>query len=76
MEYFQYKITLTGGGIVQIVTNIPPEEGEINTITAAIDNWAARTNEYTDKSLVDYINSKNVHHALTLAEADKQQIKY
>ena len=32
---------------------------------AALDNWLARTEEYTAKSFVDYINSKGMHKAFT-----------
>lgn len=47
-----------------IVHNINPNDG-MGSIEDALDNWLARTNEYTAKSLVNYINSKKVHQAYT-----------
>ncbi len=37
-----------------------PTRGNVNTIEAAVDNWQARTSEYTQQSLIDYINSKRL----------------
>lgn len=37
-----------------ILTNVKDDE-----MYPVLDNWLARTNKYTDKSLVDYINSKS-----------------
>jgi len=41
----------------RIFTNLPIE-GDINTINALIDNWRARTEDYSKKSLIDYFMSK------------------
>lgn len=40
-----------------VIHNLPANFG-LN-IDGAVDNWLARTEEYTAQSLVDYINSKN-----------------
>lgn len=43
---------LSNGKLLKIFHNIP------NEINAALDNWLARTNKYTEQSFCDYINSK------------------
>jgi hypothetical protein len=53
-----------------IVHNLPIN-GNIDTIEAAVDNWFIRTDKLSEKSLIDYINSKSHmtnHHAMTLKD--------
>lgn len=48
-----------------------PVEGNINTINAALDNWLARTKVFTQKSFINYINSKGVYIAMTKEKYEK-----
>ncbi len=71
MDWFKADIELEGIGVnFSIIHNID-QEGAINSIDAAVDNWAARTDTFTDRSLCDYINGKGCHIAYTLEEYEK-----
>ncbi len=43
-----------------IIHNLPETFGQ--SITEALDNWLARTEDFTDSSFVNYINSKDTEH--------------
>lgn len=53
-----------------IVHNIPNSRN-INSIDAALENWLMRTDDFTDESFVDYINSKDVYKAFTMEQYNK-----
>jgi len=70
-----FTIKLSNDISFDIVSNIPESNNGINDIQAAIDNWVVRTNQYTDKSFVNYINSKTQisgFKAFTLNDFDKK----
>jgi hypothetical protein len=61
-------IKLSNGTVFKIYHNLP------EMLSAAAQNWIARTNIYTDKSLCDYINSKGIYGKRAFTE--KQWKKY
>lgn len=76
------EITLTGrdDSSIKKVTSIMiahniPLVGSVNSIDAAVQNWFIRANKFTDKALVEYINSKSSysgHEALTIKEFNEK----
>lgn len=51
-----------------IIHSLTDDEGTINTLNAALQNWIFRTNEYSAASFVDYINSKGEVRAYTVQQ--------
>jgi hypothetical protein len=73
-KWYEAKFAMSDGTEVHLVHNIPQTDGSINSLQAAFDNWIVRTNTYTTKSFVDYINSKthmSGHRALTWDDYQK-----
>ena len=64
-KFIPAKVSLSNGVKFTIYVTIDKANGPVNTLEAALDNWLARTEEYTAKSFVDYINSKGMHKAFT-----------
>jgi hypothetical protein len=69
-QWIETFFELSDGKKFSIVHNIE-RQGNINSIQAAFDNWIIRTTKYTEKSLIDYINSKGVHKAMTKKNYDE-----
>lgn len=69
-DFFETEIILSNGIKFRVITNIPRNKDNVNTMQAAIDSWLSRTDTYTDRSFVDYINSKGMHKAYTIDEYD------
>lgn len=63
-EWKESFFELSNGTKFSIVHNMTAT-GEINSPQAALDNWLARTSVYTQKSFIQYINSKHVYFAMT-----------
>lgn len=58
-DFFEADVTFNVGGkpvAFKIICRLPATQG-LN-IDGALDNWLARTSEYTAQSFVAYINSK------------------
>lgn len=62
--WYEASFKLSNGKSFTIVHNIN-RIGNVNSIDAALDNWLARTQDYSAQSFVNYINSKHVHKAMT-----------
>lgn len=56
-----------------IIHNLPEVHGM--SIEDALDNWLARTEEFTAKSLADYVNSKNTGSLIMTEEEYKKLLK-
>lgn len=63
-------VNLSNGNQIVIIHDLPMK-GNVNTFNAAMECWITRTNKYTAQSLVDYINSKGVHFAITEEKFNK-----
>lgn len=66
-SWYEAEIKLSEEIEFKIIHNLPDQ------IEAAVQNWVVRTDDYTDKSLCDYINSKRErglsdHYAFTEEE--------
>jgi hypothetical protein len=76
MELAEFKIKGTDNQGKKFEFNIYSNigtDGNINSLSAALDNWGTRTKEFTSKSLCEYINSKGIH--LALDAIPKREIK-
>lgn len=54
MDGMKETTVTINGSLATFMTNVKFDE-----LDAVMDNWEARTDEYTVESLVDYINSKS-----------------
>jgi len=75
MKFNKTTVSFSDGTSFVIYHNIATA-GNINSIDAAIQCWEARTDQFTAKSLCDYINSKRLkgytdHYAFTPEEFAK-----
>lgn len=72
-KWYEIFFELSNGTKFSVVHNIAGK-GNINTITAAFNCWLVRTDEYTQQSFIDYVNSKNAGYvAMTRKQYDKMQ---
>ena len=63
-SWFETIFELSNGASFSVVHNCK-QEGNINSINAAFDNWLERTKDFSEKSFIGYINAKGVHKAMT-----------
>lgn len=59
LNWYLVEVKLNNGTSFDIWHTLPLE-GNVNTFYAALENWEARTTEFTQQSLIDYINSKRL----------------
>ena len=57
MKWTESSFKLSNGTEFSICHNLPVK-GYINSIYAALECWLARTEEFTQASFIEYINSK------------------
>lgn len=55
--YFQLYKNNKKWKVLEIITNLPKTKGL--SVDDAFESWLARTDKYTEESLVEYINSKS-----------------
>jgi hypothetical protein len=71
-KFNKTKIELSNGESFTIVHDFPEMEGSVNTFDSAFQNWLSRTNDYTAKSFVNYVKSKEPNRMfLTLKDYEK-----
>jgi hypothetical protein len=76
MEYFLAKINFRAVNKdvnFEVVHNLPKDFG-LN-MDCAVENWAARTNDFTDISLCNYINSKEIGYKCYTVDQFKKKYK-
>lgn len=65
-------IKLSNGVTFEIVNDFEHMEGPVNSFQAALDNWLARTDDYTAESFIRYVKSKEPNRIfMTKAQFDE-----